>query len=610
MPAEQQAINPALLEAEDERPVDSKVNLQIVDDPNLFLPLLEETFDKRHSTELVEMAQASRYELEYELKLVQKKKSLLPKVREILDMDLLQSSLDFPRASEFDIQIRKIVEAYESTTPYKAVSELIVKEPYKSLTETQYDFETFPDLAVSMKTSAKVRAIFRKHTREGHERKVESAHERAREIAIFMLQKIFFKIAEIQEQLSREMRDQGEKVKYDSLEKFYQCDYDSLEGVLDRLKVAVKRHKQLIAQAKHLGELTRVIEKYKGVCNQELEWYVSRASNENSELRAITDDSIKLTESNESNMNEGKIWSRIFECWRRLNLKFFTLDQNAGVYDLNNNSFHATREFYEIVREINLLIDKICRSVGPGRDESIKPLEFLNHLASLGKEIYKSAILTHTTQTRRMYDILEDGELKSYRAQKSTGGKNARTHGGNSNDEILETHSICFEPHYLYRSFSSEPNTMQHDAQIALIFDENQLLSKGRQFVPDMDGLHVYDPGFNGDNEYSPGLHIDLMNTPNMIVVTNREKERFLAFLVEKSAWKDVLSKMSNDEFEEWLDQNVIFTDSIGEFLPKARDRFNKSKKVPQNRGYVVPTGKFSNMKGGLIPTMRFVPQG
>lgn len=127
----------------------------------------------------------------------------------------------------------------------------------------------------------------------------------------------------------------------------------------------------------------------------------------------------------------------------------------------------------------------------------------------------------------------------------------------------------------------------------------------------EMDGLHVYDRDFSGEGEYSPGLEIDMLNTPCMIAVANSEKERFLTFLIKESAWKDMLAQMSQDEFDEWIDKNVIFADSIREIFSeaKAKEIFDEKKKLQRQKGYVIPTGILSQMKAGSHRTLRFVPE-
>ncbi|MFA6917293.1 MAG: hypothetical protein WC285_00430 [Candidatus Gracilibacteria bacterium] len=561
-------------------PANANVDLQIVDDSDSFLPSLEEAFDKKRSAELIKAAQTFHDGLEYELQLAQKKEALLPEVSRILEMGPQASTLDLPQPQEFDTQIREIIRAYESPNPYQEVSKLVAGEPYKSLAETQHDFETFPHLKVVMTTSDRVKAVFRKHVRETHERRVESANERARKLAINMLQNLFFKITEIQEHLGEELRDQRQKVKYEGLEGFYECDDSSIGEALNRLKIAVERYKQLMAQADHIGELISVIGKYKDACAGELKWYPSRAISEYHNLRAIIDEHTPPA------LYKKAVWNRVSKSYDRL----------GGRYVVHNHN--ATRELSRIVTKINLLVDRIRQLIGPDVAKNIQQLP--NDFGREGKDIYRGrGFLTHTGPTRRMYDILEQGKLESYNIQRERNPSATRTHpGGTEND--TEIHSICFKKSKIYSSFSFQ------SSKIILIFSKTQILSEERPYV-EMDGLHIFDRNYRGENPNSPGLQIDLTTTPNIIVVAREEKDKFLTFLAEKSAWKEMLSGMSREEFENWLEQNVIFADSLEEAEPKIHKIFDK--RIHRKKGYVIPNGEALPMKGGKPQTWKFIPR-
>ncbi len=111
-----------------------------------------------------------------------------------------------------------------------------------------------------------------------------------------------------------------------------------------------------------------------------------------------------------------------------------------------------------------------------------------------------------------------------------------------------EAHQICF---------AKEEPYVGKVREVALAFSKAQLLGQ-TQFMVD-DGWHLFPADYDSnDPESSPGLEIDLQQQPMMVVVNEKMRDEFVAFvtstLAKNDNWKDRIG-----DPEKWMEENVIF---------------------------------------------------
>jgi len=288
---------------------------------------------------------------------------------------------------------------------------------------------------------------------------------------------------------------------------------------------------------------------------------------------------------------------------------------------------------YEYIVEIKKLQKKVDNL---GRSNQYKKQKFfctdplIEGMIKEARDISSGRLLTHSGPTSVMYEVLRTGYLGSIDFLRKKIGKNIpaenRTHAmriTNKPGKEEETHDITFGVDEIYKNFTSFDDKLRlpgasivETAHIAIIFSENHLLSQGNPYFI-MDGIHVLDKNFKNE-DVSKGIGINLREEPSMmVVVTEKEKERFLNFLKTDSFLKEDFSKMSGEEFDSWIDNNVIFVNSLDvlkdrerQEIKEVKENFLRKKGIKPKRGFVrVKEYAKAKSKTGERSVRQFVPR-
>lgn len=252
-----------------------------------------------------------------------------------------------------------------------------------------------------------------------------------------------------------------------------------------------------------------------------------------------------------------------------------------GSIDREREKWSVTKEFLQAIKAFNDRIKEAERVTGSSLGEY---KEYYMGQINEAEEISSGRLLTHGAPTDVMYKILERGSLCSITEQEKMYKEAGRTHpAGHASSE---THDICFTVDGVYGNFTSSEDRFR--ANVILIFSENHILDR-RQYV-DFDGRHVFDERYSGETEESPGLRIDLLETPFMILVTEAEKDRLFDFLVNQSAFTNILREQKPEEQRRWLEEHVLVTPKISDYkkgLGEIKKKFFQITKLQPKKGYV-----------------------
>lgn len=141
---------------------------------------------------------------------------------------------------------------------------------------------------------------------------------------------------------------------------------------------------------------------------------------------------------------------------------------------------------------------------------------------------------------------------------------------------------------------------------MVILLSENQLLSEERPFC-ESDGIHIFDKEFRGVSS-SKGLSFDLKTLPFMILVTENERERLLAFFKNESAWKEELGAMIGNSFQEWISNHMIVVKDLRSWTADDKTKqkiYNQNKSLPLD-GFVELLDKKVDLKVGAQELKRF----
>lgn len=567
---------------------EKRIDLQIVDDNWKYMPSVEEAYDPKHSQMLLDKANEAYSELEDEYRLGEQKEVLLPGIHKALDAVIPEPSLDFTSPAEFEHQLQQVLIAHDSDRPYQEVSSLISVEPFETFSKRYLNLDSFASSSNIFRIREKLKAALGGKRRKKYQTRIDAANEQGKELTKSILTTMIMEIDNTQEQLREEMDAIST-----TLNSFYNSDADSLEENHQELLNNISRYKQLAANMQHLRLICEVCKDYEDQCDSHIRAKIFRIihlQNGLDEQLARNGEYLKIDDS--------RVWSRLGKLPLSISSGLYKLFESREIFKLEHNRYHVPMEYQQTIVKIRTFMEKVQEK---SPHTPIPDFHYPFRIGADAKNISHGRVVTHTAPTERMYDILRHGEILSQVEQEKGGEKRKRTHGTSTlNDPNAETHSICVEPEGVYHNLKNE--------KITILFSDNQLLSEGRQFVDDKDGMHIYGDDFRGEDFNSSGLRISLLDTPCMIMVEDSEKKDFVQFLLEESAWKDQLSALSQDEINNWIDENIIFVENGFSFNDATREFWGKTK-LENHQGYVIPSGQSSYMKGGHMPTLRFIPR-
>ncbi len=569
-----------------------------------YLPYLDEIRDKDRAQAIIDRVTLAAKSLKGAFAVNTEKKKIFAEFQEELRSpveEVVRYNYKIDRCVRL---VEEISQAYDSANSYLAMQE-ILKDPLIGSMVCDYYKKSFDTYSTAFDTRKEIMALLTgksKYLEERQDQAMLEADCRAKQL----LEQLIIRIKQIIEKKECEAENIGDEIKILMFE-FSRCDSSTLEITRQKIINAFQKLKTKFEETGNMAGLMERLHKNRSMCDG---YHCTYFDN----VIGIWERTVKKYAKKINNIEE-MLSQHIYE-------KHFIEEKSKILKDLKTDTdkeyYFKTRESENAVYDLNCMLAdmrsqlKLERSSGDMREHEE------TSCASLSKMISQGRLFTHAAPNELMYEILEDGILRSHHEVKNKKGKAKRTHE-RGHTEWTETHDICFDTDRIYTSYRIPES-------IALIFSENTLVSEGRLFVEE-DGIHLYDEHFLGEKDPdSPGLNIDLKTTPFMIMVNNREKEKLLKFLITKSAWRDELGKLDGQQLTEWIDNNIIFVDNFYRMIvpthgtPYGITRleedkthiFNEKKRPQLKTGHVEITEICGQMKDGkysLLPLMRFIPR-
>jgi hypothetical protein len=541
-----------------------------------YLPYLSEITNKGHASRLIERVKLATRSLESALKLTLLKKEMWHQLKKEFDRPVKVESeqvFDFEKHQKI---VEKIATAYAANNPYLAMQKLSRDLDFKDILPA-VEMDTYSTI---FDIKEKIKAVL-----TGKSKKLENEQNSA----IKMAESIAIRIvsAYLTDHIPGHLRSEINILMF----AFSQSDACNMDSAGKRLFDAIKQLKINTEKAKGMALIVHSLKEH--------QIYGSLKHQIDSAINSL--DNLIQNMSIDMNLIAGldkPYWGHFSNEKVRILNDLKSLMPNPDVRNTTaDNCYFLTREFDESVKELNGLLDEVGSELFDDNNKF-----YYRSYAQLSKTISSGRLLTHSAPTDLMYLILEDGVLRSAHETKKNKGSVKRTHDKMISDEWCETHEICFSPNDIYSNFRNTPLS-----NIALLFSENVLLSENRPFV-EYDGIHVYDEKFRGGGHDVPGLNLDMKKTPCMIMVVDGEKDRFLRFLVEQSAWKKELSEMNAQEKQSWIENNVIFVDRL-DIDENVKRVFNEKKKPVIKEGHVEITYIRGLMKISSMQLQKFIPR-
>ncbi len=550
---------------------------------------------------------------------------MLTKMAKARDLELMAKSPQLDETKkEHDPDLDVLHEYCEKINSLLALLEL--DEPYEpyihSLSNEKNEGanDHIPDYYMSEFTPVRrFTAFFWK--REEHVERIEKAQERARNEIKLKLQVVFNSVIELTEGISQSLREDASHAG-ESKKLFYGAvNYEELGKAVEGLKNSLDKTISNRALMLGLDKLNQFLENVNVRCPSDFGWYIhkiqlilKKCAEIYSSLLVADYDDVALKDSFQKVVFGAKIdISNQFETTEYLSSSF---ENEPAVYSI-------TKEFLEAIKRLNAQI----KTAGAVLKVPLGCYEGY-YLGSIqeAEKISSGRLFTHSGSSAAMYKILERGHLDSVSQQKNKHGSVSRTHNNATVDSLgseVETHDICFEVDAVYRNFSSDEERIKRESEVLVsfslgpskivtgfmfVFGENQLV-EGRQFA-DIDGIHLFDDQYIGENPDTCGLSIDLFSTPFKMLVSTKEKERLVKFLKEKSVFKDELLKLDAKELDEWFNARLMVVPNIDNYKFTASDKqaFYETTGLKPRKGYMEVTDTVVRFKCGYMRTKRFVP--
>ncbi|MDO8583787.1 MAG: hypothetical protein Q7R83_01260 [bacterium] len=557
-------------------------------DAAAFAPRLDQVHHRREAEKTIQVVYEARDKIEQELRSIKKKMAFLDAFKKkILELDVHKKKSETAFKKELDA-MAGFVGVLASPSPYEALAAMSTERQWSSWEEYEPGFLDAQRLF--FKTERIKGAIWK---REHYQKRIARAQRMARDIAR----------REIGGILSLLERDVYEETKIIG-ERSIGSDLDGCLSSTPETFPAAARKFQTLFRSFQSTLNAREFETVKEQC--------SALKTSDPDHFGWLSDSVVHALAHRTDIVGGQS-ERLQEQAERFSLagyggervKKIAQEMTDTVPKRENGWWEITKELYSAAADYRLSVDKAERLFG-------KKLSLFDRFAQQTHEAKSisefGGILTHVAPPETMEDILTRGDLSSFSEQKQKHGSGRRTHRHLEDEWLGETHEVCFLPRTVYRAgISWEDGTGSH---VALGFFENTVLHN-RQYT-EMDGIHVFDENFRGEHEGSPGLSLDLRTTPHFYIVTERKREWFLAFLKEKSFWKDSLAALDDVAFQQWVNGHVCFVSALQNFCatPELSRKMQKSLGVHFSKGYVELSDAKAKLQVGPRALKRFVPFG
>ncbi len=578
---------------------------ELIDRLGEYVPSIDTIRHQDVAQRLVDETETASQELSEEIELAKKKSALLQTMEAKGQLANIEKRVGGFNFDNHTSKILLFAEIYESENPYEA---LLSRLSPKELVQLMQENEQLSDYQNEFGATKKIISLVWK--RSEHERKIKFAQQLAKKIARTEIEKNIYAITKIVES-AKEDSLKPDRRPSDLLRKFCFANSQNIESATQVLQDGLDSHLHAKENLAILDELAQFVESTKNRCKGELSWYFDQISYSIKNYKDILDSTdYSLKREKESTSATSGLRGKVEELKNKIRRLFTEPNPHGGSVPITHEreNWSITKEFLQAMKSFNHQIKKAEQVAGVSIEE------YKNYYFGQIQEaeaISSGRLLTHGAPIEVMYQILGRGSVSSIVEQEKNHGTRNRTHFKEQFKE-KETHDVCFEVDRVYSNFSTDEKFVgtqlnsKFRADIILLFSENNILDR-RQFV-DMDGRHVFDEKYSGDTEKSPGFSVDLLKTPFMILVSEAEKDKLVAFLKEKSVFSVQLKQLKPEELETWLDEHLIITPSIDDFrfTEEVKKRFFQSTKLQPRKGYVELTDTEAGFKVDSRKTKQF----
>lgn len=566
-----------------------------------FVPDLATANHPEIAKKLVDAIEQARRELEEYLELTSRKLAFLGTVEarmRVVNANAETEDIDF---SSRISQVSALTEIYESPNTFE---DLLTKIQTPGLAEFVGEAEWMGIYKKELHPVRKLTALVWK--RAEHEQQLRRAESSSKRFVKECILKI---VRSVEEDAEAMMPESNLRLLYHEYSSAKPADIDTAEmslvdGVGDLLQGEenLKRLEQAIIFLKELQENHE----------EDFGYEVGRINTKVNQLKEFLTGSRSTWEDNVSSSAPVKTLASEILSLTNTVQKLFGFRRSPSIP--TREDWSITKELLDAITELNNRIEQAHKKIGA----DVKDYQVSCYFAQIqeAKKISSGRLLVHSAPTAVIRQILTRGDLSSISEQDKRHGQKQRTHEGGTIDsqgEDVETHDITFEVDQIYRNFSDddEETTRRSSVKktdVALVFSENHLLENRQYF--DIDGVHVFDENYGGDRPDAPGLSIDLLSTPFMMVVSEKERDKFIKFLTEQSVFKDILSSFGQDQLDDWIESHILFTSSLHQFqcTPQVKERFFSATKLKPRKGYIEETDAEAHFKASYEKTRRFVP--
>jgi hypothetical protein len=577
-----------------------------------YLPSLSEIENKYLAQGLIEQVGSERKLLSQEMELAKQKGAALAELKnQLVSSQIPERSYGNSGFKEIQEKIDRLIEIFESENPYQILFASAQNNSF-NLSDEHLDEILSLRETFSLKKKIKSTALFWK--KDEHNQKREDAQKKAKAIILNLIINL---LTDSQLRIAKATQEGSKENCYTLVSNLFESKKNKFPEALDKLSKEITSIGKNLEMAENFNlfsdYLRGISEKIKKAefedCyeSKTIDWMI------NSHIIGKAEDFQHLTRTKkgilEEELKESRIGlqlkSKVDEARRRLRDSFSP--KNKG---FNEKALYAiTQEYIQEIESLNSKISEIESHFG----HKIEKIYYYNTSAQEARKISSGRILTHCAPPEKMYSILRGGVLSSAHDYKTRTGKEIKRTTGKYVYQIEhnldpEAHQISFEPDRINSNFSdNEDHGGLHYVNMAILLGENQLLSEGRPFC-ECDGIHIFDKEFR-DESSSKGLSLDLKTIPFMILVSEKEYDKLLAFLENESAWKEELREMDENYFQEWLSDHIIITKDLRSWAAdeKTKQKIHSQSGISPRDGFVEFLGRKAEQKVGSQELKRFV---
>lgn len=607
------------------------------EDYGIYLPTVEEASDHFLARQLIEWARNANERLDKETALVKKKLEVTNQLVNYWKTEKeepKEKNEDLEKIKELLGQLKISVDLYQSENPFLALLKVLEEKKIEISNQDNIDFLSKNKKAFSWSSS--IKNIFSSKKAEENKKYLI---DRAKEIikkSFFNV--IFYEVGEIIRKNKEQLYEKLSSIRNIGVivdKSYSDFSEDSFSVVAKKLN-AEKLQFEIFK--KFFEDLQKELSENKLAGDINFGW-----SSFNEEIKKLEDAKPKINWDKELIISTGSLEKRIYHTRDRL--EGFIRSLKGEYCEIIKASWISLSDDVtknSVTKDFIIKMEKLQRKTSDSEKIISRENKVIfwneactNAVIKEAMDISSGRILTHSGPTSIMYEMLKTGYLASVDFLRKKLGKDIsvkdRTHAmsfGTASSQEEETHDITFDIDQIYKNFTSSEEEIRNIdalmetklrevANIAIVFSENHLLSQGNLYFQ-MDGMHMLDKDFKNER-VSKGIGINLREEPNMIVVvTEKEKEKFLDFLKDESFLKEDFNKMSGEEFSNWIENNVIFVKNLDDLKDKEKQEIKEIKKeffrkkdVKLKKGYVVirKNIKASSKQNLGGPTKQFIPR-